>query len=353
MRRPFQLLVLILLIASPVMGQAVMKVDAEEFKVGEVLFKHPAKVTYHVENTGTEPLVMSYVEPECDCSVAEWTQTPIPPGGKGIIEVTFDANILGYFDKGVTVINNSDRNVVDLFFSGRVVDKLTDYTSSHPYLYGMVRTDKNSVTFEDVNRGETAEAHMSIVNVSGAPYSPVLMHVPAYMDVQISPETIGEGDVADVTITLHSDRVPLLGRTRSNVYVARNLGDIVTPENEIPLLFTILPDFSSVSAHGLRPSLHLDQDVLDLSAALRKAEKATGALRILNTGTGNLEIYRVQSDQDAVKISIKGSIQAGKKTNMKISVDRRKLPSDVDSAEILLITNDPDNPKKTISVRLR
>lgn len=353
MRRHFLLWILTFLVASPVLGQAVMQVDYEEFKVGEVLFKHPTKVVYHIENTGDEPLVMSYVEPECDCSVAEWTQTPIPPGGRGIIEVTFDANILGYFDKGVTVINNSTRNVVDLFFSGRVVERLTDYTSSHPYPFGMVRTDKNTVIFDDVSRGGTVQAHMSIVNVSGAPYSPVLMRVPAYLDVQIAPETIGEGQTADVTLTLNADRVPLLGKSRSSVYVARNLGDIITPENEVPLVFTVLPDLRSVSSGGLKPSLLLGQENVDLRTKLLRADKVTGTMRIMNTGTGNLEIYRAQSDLDAVRIAIKGSIGAGKKTNMKITVDKKKLPQDVDTAEILLITNDPDNPKKSFSVRLR
>ena len=41
-------------------------------------------------NTGTVDLQLDKVEPACGCTVANFTKTAVPPGGKGYVELVFD-----------------------------------------------------------------------------------------------------------------------------------------------------------------------------------------------------------------------------------------------------------------------
>ena len=48
--------------------------------------------TFHFENTGDAPLIISRYKVECTCTVASYSKEPILPGEKGSVLVTFDTN---------------------------------------------------------------------------------------------------------------------------------------------------------------------------------------------------------------------------------------------------------------------
>ncbi len=47
--------------------------------------------TYTFKNTGESPLIIEGVRPSCGCTAPNWTKTPIPVGGEGVIDVKFDS----------------------------------------------------------------------------------------------------------------------------------------------------------------------------------------------------------------------------------------------------------------------
>ncbi len=47
--------------------------------------------TYTFKNTGESPLIIEGVRPSCGCTAPNWTKTPIPVGGEGIVDVKFDS----------------------------------------------------------------------------------------------------------------------------------------------------------------------------------------------------------------------------------------------------------------------
>ena len=92
--------------------------NKETHNFGQIEWKHPVSVQYVITNTGDQPLVLTEVDPSCACSIAQWTQTPIAPGDKGIITVEFDAKALGRFDKSVAIYSNAQPNLAYLHFTG-------------------------------------------------------------------------------------------------------------------------------------------------------------------------------------------------------------------------------------------
>ena len=83
--------------------------------------------TFEVTNPGKTVLLITNVQGSCGCTVTDWSKSPIDPGKKGFVKVTYNPeNRPGTFNKTITVSNNSDENPVTLFIKGNVVRKVAN-----------------------------------------------------------------------------------------------------------------------------------------------------------------------------------------------------------------------------------
>ena len=83
-------------------------INGEVFQFGKL--KQGQKVSHKFEfiNVGKEDLKIVYVNPSCGCTVADWPKTPIGPGKKAIISVTFDSKEqFGMISKEVFILSNA------------------------------------------------------------------------------------------------------------------------------------------------------------------------------------------------------------------------------------------------------
>ena len=264
--------------------------------LGQIEWKRPVTVQYTITNTGDEPLVLSEVEPDCACTAARWTKTPIAPGDKGTVDVTFDAEALGHFQKAVAIFTNASPNLVYLKFDGEVVTEIKDFARTHPYLVGQIRIDQNEINFPDVQHGEHPVVYLSVVNLSDKPYEPVLMHLPPYLEMKAEPEVLQQGERGTLTLTLNSEKLTDLGLTQSSVYLSRFLGDKVSEENELPVSAILLPDFSGLTETERlnAPAIRLSAEDIDLSGDLAKKKRARRDITVTNTGRSPLQISKLQ-----------------------------------------------------------
>lgn len=338
------------------LAQARFTSNTELVNLGQIEWKHPATARYVVTNTGDKPLVLTEVEPDCECSSVQWTQTPIAPGEKGEVSVTFDARQLGHFQKSVAVMTNAAPYLVYLRLAGEVVAEIKDFTLTHPYLIGQIRVDKNSLDFPDLYRGESRRLVLGVANLSDRPYEPVLMHLPSYLETTCTPAVLQPGEKGVMTITLNSDRLSDLGLTQSSVYVARFLGDKVSEENELPVSAILLPDFSEVSQaeQERAPLIRLSVEEIDMRQLLAKKQKAKQDIIVTNDGRTPLEISKLQVFHPAVGVALKKSLlQPGESTRLRVTVDRRNVGKSRRPLRLLMITNDPQHPKKEIDIQIQ
>jgi len=99
------------------------KIEFEKDNHDFGIIKEGEKVThvFKFKNVGTEPLVIKNVKPACGCTTPDWTKDPVPPGGEGKIEVSFDSQgRTGIQNKSVEVFANTDPEVHTLKFRGEV-----------------------------------------------------------------------------------------------------------------------------------------------------------------------------------------------------------------------------------------
>lgn len=82
----------------------------------------PIKVAFTVYNTGDKPLYIQKVEPDCHCTVADYSINPILHNDSTIIFLKYEASNPGPFQSSATVTTNSPISPTLLIFRG-VVDK--------------------------------------------------------------------------------------------------------------------------------------------------------------------------------------------------------------------------------------
>ena len=354
MKRSISFIITLFIITLSVIAQPRLSSNKETHNFGQIEWKHPVNVEYTITNTGDKPLVLTNVTTSCACSVASWTKTPIAPGEKGTVSATFDAKALGHFEKTVGIYSNAQPSLVYLKFVGEVVQEVTDFTKTHPYAIGSIRLDRNEFAFPDAHRGEEPTLTFSVVNLSDRPYEPVLMHLPPYLKMEKKPNVVLKGKRGTVKLTLDTKQLTDLGLTQASVYLARFAGDKVSEENEIPVSAILLPDFSGMTEQDSlnAPVIRLSETDIDLSARLAKKIKASHDIVITNVGKAPLQISKLQVFNSSVGVSLKKTVlQPGETTKLRVTIHKKNTGKKKHHLRILMITNDPAQPKVEINVK--
>lgn len=98
-----------------------MALSEPEFDFGKIKKGDTVEHVYEVTNTGTNPLIISTVQPTCGCTVPDFTTKPILPNQKGKITLKFNsANFEGVVHKSAEVYANVEQVPVELRFTADI-----------------------------------------------------------------------------------------------------------------------------------------------------------------------------------------------------------------------------------------
>ncbi len=76
---------------------------------------------FKFSNTGDADLVLTSVLTSCGCTVSKFSKKPIPPGGSGTIEITYDSTDRnGMQTKTITVQSNAKNKIMILRITAEV-----------------------------------------------------------------------------------------------------------------------------------------------------------------------------------------------------------------------------------------
>lgn len=349
----FSILAFSLFTGIAAIAQPKLAFDKKVHDFGTILWKNPVTAEFEIINKGDKPLVISNVTTSCGCTVAGWTKQPIMPGEKGFVKSTFDAKALGRFHKTVGVYCNAESAPVYLTIEGTVAAKVKNYGVTHPIQIGNIRLDKNNIEFADANRGDMPEAEIGVLNTSDKDYEPVLMHLPPYLKAEAIPARLPKDRSGKIKLTLDSKKLMNLGLTQTAVYLARFPGDKVGEENEITVSAVLLPDFSKLTEQqkSAAPVIRLSATEVDMGVIGPK-DKVTHTIVVSNTGQSELVIRELQVFNPLVNVSLKKRyIKPGASTKLKVTLHGKGLKKLKSSPRVLMITNDPANPKVMIELK--
>ena len=112
---------------TAVMAQkpAEIKFDKTSHNFGTFSEKDPkVTCTFTYTNVGETPLVVNQAIASCGCTVPEYTKTPVQPGEKGEIKVTYNGagKFPGHFKKSITVRTNGAVEMTRLYIEGDMTE---------------------------------------------------------------------------------------------------------------------------------------------------------------------------------------------------------------------------------------
>ena len=345
----------LLCMASATAGAQELSVAKATVDCGRTGFRMPITAKFEIKNKGTKDLIITDVKTDCGCTKVELPRKSIAPEEEFTLKLTYDARMLGHFVKQAAIYSNASEKPFYLQMKGVVLTEVEDYTGTYPYTMGQLMTDCDHLEFDDVNKGEHPEIVIHIMNNSGSQLRPNVLHLPAYLTALATPETVEPGRTGKVSLTLNSEKIPNLGLTQTSVYLAGDLGDKISSENELPVSVILLPDMSQFNgnAHQYAPKMELSTDQIELGLINGKIKKSE-VITISNKGKTALYISSMQMFTGGLNLTLaKNELQPGEETKLKVSADYERLKASRQKPRILMITNDPDHTKVVITINVK
>lgn len=110
--------------ALVVVGQAqkgVIAFKETTFNFGKIEQGKPVTHVFEFTNKGADPIIVTNATASCGCTTPTYTKEPVMPNKVGSISATFNAGVMGPFNKPVTVFSNAEGGSVQVTLTGEVV----------------------------------------------------------------------------------------------------------------------------------------------------------------------------------------------------------------------------------------
>ena len=322
---------------------------------GQVSYRSPVTAEFALTNKSNDLIVISDARTSCGCTTVDYPKDGLQGGATTMIRATYDAKQLGHFRKQVALYSKSLKTPIYLTMKGVVVEEVVDYSGDYPYQLGLLKTDINNIEFDDVNDGDRLHKKIHVFNTSSDVATPVVMHLPSYLTADVSPSSIAPGRSGVVTLTLDSKALKDYGLTQTSVYLGQFPGDKVSTEKEIAVSAVLLPDFQELTEEERlhAPQLNLSTKTLDLGPFNGKS-KIKGDIMIMNVGESQLEIRSLQMFTSGLQVSLnKTRLQPGEVGRIRVTAIEKSLRNVRSQPRLLMITNDPTQPKVVIDIVTR
>ena len=116
------LFALFVMVTGSASAQAVITFQKTTHDFGHFTEDKPVSYKFVFENTGNEPLVIQQAISSCGCTVANFTKSPIKPGEKGEINVTYNGKgkMPGRFKKVITIRTNASNSLARIYITGEM-----------------------------------------------------------------------------------------------------------------------------------------------------------------------------------------------------------------------------------------
>lgn len=101
------------LITEAAFSKTLLDVGAQKLHV-------PVTASFTIKNKGNEKLYIVKVEPDCHCTVADFSTAPIKPQDSSVIRLRYDSSNPGPFQSSATVTTNAINSPTLLVFRGTV-----------------------------------------------------------------------------------------------------------------------------------------------------------------------------------------------------------------------------------------
>lgn len=310
---------------------------------------------FEFTNEGATPLVVSKVRASCGCTTPNWTKTPIEPGQKGNITVTYNpmGRQGGPWQKSITVTSNAATPTTRLIIKGNTISKSAQPVDAYPIKINGLGLKTNTYQFGNVKKGNIIEKSIELANTTKDPVRIELVSSAKFIQTLATPELVEPGKTAILKVRFDSKSSQEWGPIREQVWLLVNGSKETSEKNRLSVIGNIIEDFSNLTTEERQQAPIVEYSTIKVDLGTIKAgNKATQTVTISNKGKKALAIRRiVNNNKSNINTNInRTNINNGKKANLKIEVNTKNLKPSTYHRNITVITNDPDHVNTMISI---
>jgi len=347
--------------ALTLFAQPVIQFDKTTYDFGNVK-EEGGKVSgkFEFTNTGNQDLLLTNVKPGCGCTATDYTKTPVPPGGRGFINATYDPyNRPGPFNKNIKVSTNEQKFLDDsntapytIYIKGNVEKKApTKYeTAGYKNGNGEIRIKENSLKL-DLMSSESKTFSIQVMNFSEKESTFEPTNMPGYIMLdQKTTIVLRPNEERDIIFKYDAQKKGEVGSFKDIFNIQTQ--DLTEPRLTIIVEATIKEDFSKLTPKQLHdaPKAKLDTVMLNFG----KVEKNTTPsleVKLFNKGKNTLIIRQLKSSNTVFSIaSDKNEIPKEGFATLTITFNAKNRRG-VQNATMDIITNDPAQSQMQLNCR--
>jgi hypothetical protein len=289
---------------------------------GNVYEQPKYDATFVVKNRGKADLIISDVKPGCGCTVANFDKT-IPPGGEGKISLSLDGTrVHGEFTKTATVMSNDpDHPELILTIAGNKVAFLNIVPDGVVYLQGRyeeaIEKEVTISSNEKLPDFKVTGVTSDIDDKVTYDYKPGANKGEYVLHIKKNPELPISSSYGTITIKTNSEKAP---ETKLQVQIMTKGNITVSPSSV---------NFGNVT----------------FGAKDKEATPVTRTVMVIKNSGDGLDVKDVQVDNPNFKAVVE-SITPGKQFKVEVTFQPplKRSPSQRETAELIINTNDPQEP---------
>lgn len=302
------------------------------------------KASFRFVNEGKEPVSIRAVQASCGCTSSSYTHDPVAKGDTAEVVALFNpAGRPGRFVKTLKVDLTGEAKRQTLTVSGVVIGTEATLQSRYPVESGPLRLRTTEVPFGTVLRTRPKTQFVEVYNASTDTLRPHWEQLPSYMRMASSDPAIAPGELAVYSMVITPDASAPYGMLTDSAYIAAPGAEPL----KINFSAILEEDFSRLTPGQRRnaPVAQLPSDRVVFDGIVGADGPATRSFTIENQGKSDLLVRRIYTTDPGVTIGkYPEKIKKGKHAEVLVTVDPSVLPSDIISARIQVITNDPEQP---------
>ena len=337
--------------ALTLFAQPIIQFEKMTYDFGNVK-EEGGKVTgkFEFTNIGNKDLLLTNVKPGCGCTAADYTKTPVPPGGKGFINATYDPyNRPGPFNKNIKVSTNEQKFIDDpnsspynITIKGTVEKREPSKYETAGYKNGSgnIRIKDNNIKL-DLMSSETKAFTVQVMNFSEKESTFEPINFPPYITIGQN-VTIKPNEEKEIVFKYDATKRGEIGSYKDIIRIQTK--DSIEPQLSIIVESTIKEDFSKLTPKQFQDAPKAVIDSLTLNFGKIERNKNTSLdIKLYNKGKNTLIIRQLKSPTTVFTIvSDKNEIPKGTFATLTVTINTKNRRG-VQDAMIEIITNDPAN----------
>lgn len=311
---------------------------------------------FEFKNEGMEALVLSSVKASCGCTTPNWSKAPIEPGETGTITVTYNPNGRpGRFMKTITVTSNASNSPAKLFIKGEVIPKPAKPVNRFPVKMGELSISDNAVNFGTILNTDTKVKTLEYANLTDKDIQVEVLLDPeqtGFLIAQATLATVHPGESGQLNISFDAAKSKLWGEQKFTMYLKVNGKRVLTDEYKVTVSVSVDEDFSKLTSDQKRQA-PIAEIAKELNLGMvKQGAVLKGVLSVKNVGVNPLLVRNVNNPMpEAIHQTMgKSTIKSGKKMDIKLEINTAKMPQQLYRREMIIQTNDPQNPKVKVVV---